>query len=228
MRLIRYAGVGLLGVGACIALDGGVRGQGSDVTVTVDRNTNATSSPAFRFEHVPPPAKDDLASHAVVKIVDGDTDPNGGAVNAVVDGLLPKEDDEPGANFFFDAGTSGGTFRMDLGSAVDIAAIHSYSWHPNTRGPQVYTLYASDGTDPKFNVSPRNLDPAAVGWTLLTHVDTRPKGDDPGGQYAVRIARAGGSLGKYRYLLFVCSVTETDDDWGNTFYSEIDVVGRTL
>jgi len=34
------------------------------------------------------------------------------------------------------------------------------------------------------------------------------------------------SLGNYRYLLFDCYVTELYDNWGNTFYSEIDVVRK--
>ena len=57
-------------------------------------------------------------------------------------------------------------------------------------------------------------------------MDTRPPQGDGGGQYGVSINGAGGSLGKYRYLLFDCFVTEVGDDWGNTFYSEIDVVAK--
>jgi len=34
------------------------------------------------------------------------------------------------------------------------------------------------------------------------------------------------SLGKFRYLLFDCYVTETADEFGNTFYSEIDVIAK--
>jgi hypothetical protein len=55
-------------------------------------------------------------------------------------------------------------------------------------------------------------------------VDTRPRQGEGGGQYGVSITDASGVLGKYRYLLFVCVATEADDDWGNTFYSEVDVV----
>jgi len=69
-------------------------------------------------------------------------------------------------------------------------------------------------------------DPTKSGWKLLAVVDTRPKdGTDAGGQYGVSIAdTAGAALGKYRYLLLDCSKTESDDDFGNTFYSEIDVI----
>jgi hypothetical protein len=40
----------------------------------------------------------------------------------------------------------------------------------------------------------------------------------------VSISDTDGALGKYRYLLFDVSSTENDDDFGNTFYSEIDVI----
>jgi hypothetical protein len=200
-------------------------GTPPDVKVTIDHNAVTSATPAFKFARMPPPMKDDAGAKAVLKLVDGEGDSNGAALNALVDGLWPRDEDEPGANFFFDAGTAGGRFRMDLGSAIDISEVRSYSWHPNTRGPQVYTLYASDGADPKFNLSPRNdVNPATAGWTLIAMVDTRTPQGDPGGQYGVSIKKAGGSLGKFRHLLFVCSATETDDDWGNTFYSEIDVI----
>ena len=215
----------LAGLVAPLAPAARQRGAAPDVRITVDRNPVTSATPEFRFARVPPPMKDDAGAKAVVKLVDGDAESNGAALNALVDGLWPHDEDEPGANFFFDAGTSGGRFRLDLGSAIDIAEVRTYSWHPNTRGPQVYTLYASDGADATFNVSPRNdVDPASAGWTIVAAVDTRTPAGDPGGQYAVSLRKASGPLGKYRYLLFACSATEADDDWGNTFYSEIDVI----
>ena len=48
----------------------------------------------------------------------------------------------------------------------------------------------------------------------------------PGGQYGVSVTNSSGALGKFRYLLFDVVPTETDDPWGNTFFSEIDVVGK--
>jgi hypothetical protein len=39
----------------------------------------------------------------------------------------------------------------------------------------------------------------------------------------VSISDPTGALGKYRYLLFDIVATEMEDDWGNTFYSEVDV-----
>jgi hypothetical protein len=40
------------------------------------------------------------------------------------------------------------------------------------------------------------------------------------------VTDSSGSLGSYRYLLFDCYVTELYDNWGNTFYSEIDVIAK--
>ena len=40
------------------------------------------------------------------------------------------------------------------------------------------------------------------------------------------ITDASGNLGRFRYLMFDCYVTEVADDFGNTFYSEIDVVAK--
>lgn len=198
-------------------------------TVTVDRNTGSAATHDFKFARVPSPSTSDAAAKAKLVLVDGEMDPNAGSFTAINDGLLPRDEDEPGANFFFNAATPGGRFAIDLGSAIEIAQVNSYSWHPNTRGPQVYTLYASDGTDSKFDPAPKHgVDPTTVGWKRIAAVDTRPaQGYEGGGQYGVSIADKSGSLGKFRYLLFDCSATEMSDDYGNTFYSEIDVVSKT-
>jgi hypothetical protein len=197
----------------------------AQVKVTFDHNPNATASRAFKFKNVPSPAKDDAATKAKLLLVEGEVDGNGADVSALTDGALPTEEDQPQANFFWNAGTGGGRLQMDLGSVIDIAQVNTYSWHPNTRGPQVYRLWASDGTDPNFNPAPKtNVDLATHGWKLITVVDTRSKDGDDGGQFGVNIVDARGSLGKFRHLLFDCYVTETADEFGNTFYSEIDVI----
>jgi hypothetical protein len=210
-----------------LALAGGVMARGQDsthaqhaapnVTVVVDRNW-PTATREFKFAHVPSPSSTDAATTAKRLLIDGEIDPNGATLAALTDGLVPREEDEPGSNLFFNAGTNGGSFRLDLGSATTISQINSYSWHPSTRGPQVYVVYGSDGTGTGF-------DPAKAGWTWIANVDTRG-GADMGGQYGVSISSTTGALGRFQYLLFVCSATETDDDWGNTFYSEIDVIAK--
>ena len=199
----------------------------AQVKITTEHNSNATASGAFKFKNVPSPAKDDAAAKATMFLVEGEIDGNGADLSALIDGALPTEEDQPAANFFFNAGTGGGRFRMDLGSVIDIAEVNTYSWHPSTRGPQVYKVWASDGGDPKFNSAPKsNTDPVSCGWKLITVVDTRSKEGNDGGQFGVSITDARGSLGKYRYLLFDCYVTETGDEFGNTFYSEIDVIAK--
>jgi hypothetical protein len=112
---------------------------------------------------------------------------------------------------------------MDFGTSIDIAQVNAYSWHPNSRGPQLYKLYAADGSDPKFNPDPkRGVNPSSCGWKLIALVSTLPDSGDGGGQYASSVT----GIGKYRYLLFDCYVTELYDNWGNTFYSEIDVIRK--
>jgi hypothetical protein len=197
-----------------------------NVVVIVDRNWPAATKD-FKFSRVPPPSKGDAATNAKRLLVDGEMDQNGATLSALTDGLLPTDEDEPGANFFFDAGTSGGSFRFDLGQVMTVTQINSYSWHPNTRGPQVYSVYGSDGTAAAFNPAPKGgVDPSAAGWTWIASVDTRPGTADMGGQYGVSMSSSTGTLGRFQYLLFVCAVTETDDDYGNTFYSEIDVIAK--
>jgi hypothetical protein len=199
----------------------------AQVKVIIDHNPNATATSAFKFKNVLSPAKDDAAAKAKLLLVEGEVDGNGADLSALTDGVLPTEEDQPAANFFWNAGTGGGRLQMDLGNVIDLAQVNTYSWHPNTRGPQVYRLWASDGADPKFNPAPKtNLDPAACGWKLIAVVDTRSKEGNDGGQFGVSITDARGSLGKFRYLLFDCFVTETADEFGNTFYSEIDVVAK--
>jgi len=199
----------------------------SQVTITVDHNAGSDASPAFKFKRVPSPAKDDAGATAKVSVVVGQRDPAGAGLQALTDGRLPGSEDDPANNFFFNADTDGGRILMDLGSAIEIAEVNTYSWHADSRAPQVYNLYASDGSSPGFNARPGDkTDPAVVGWKLIATVDTRPKQGAPGGQYGVSITDGSGVIGRYRYLLFDCIETETDDPWGNTFYSEIDVVAK--
>src|SRR5262245_52750896 len=201
----------------------------ADVKTTTERIVDAGASPAFKFKTVPVPVANHAARKATVKIVDGTNDENGGGPEQVNDGKLPTGEDEPEANFFFAQNIDGGRLLLDLGKVIDLKQINTYSCHPNTRGPQIYKLYVSDGTDKGFNAEPkRGTDPTKAGWKLVATVDTRPKNkDDMGGQYGVSTAdSAGGSVGKYRYLLFDVSQTETDDPFGNTFYSEIVVVEK--
>ena len=196
-------------------------------TFIFDHNPNSSATRDFKFKAVPSPVKDDAAATAKLTLIDGDLDGGGADLSALIDGRLPSDEDEPAANMFFAAGSSGGRFRMDLGKTIDIAQINSYSWHPNSRGPQLYKLYAAAGSEPAMNLDPkRGVDPATVGWKFIATVSTLPQKGEDGGQYGVSVRDSSGSLGKYRYLLFDCYVTELYDNWGNTFYSEIDVIAK--
>ena len=195
-----------------------------EIKTVVNHNPNESATSAFKFKELPSPSKTDAAKDAKFTIVDGERDENGGELDKLNDGKTPTEEDEPAENFFFNAGTPGGRLLVDLGKATEIRQVNTYSWHPNTRGPQVYTLYASDGAATDFNNKPKGVDPEKSGWKLLAKVDTRPKEGVGGGQYAVSTSSSDGPIGKFRYLLFDMSKTESDDQFGNTFYSEIDVI----
>jgi hypothetical protein len=194
--------------------------------VTVDHNNNITANGDFKFQKVPAPSRNDAAAKALLKMVDAEPDGNSADISVLIDGLLPDGEDQSRRNFFLNAGSGGGRVRMDLGSLLEISQVNSYSWHSGSRGPQVYRLWVSDGLGPNFNAEPNGtVDPAKCGWKSLAIVDTRTDEED-GGQYGVSISDAAGSLGKFRYLLFDFYPVEVSDNFGNTFYSEIDVIAK--
>ena len=199
----------------------------ADINIAIEHNDNERATARFQFKHVPAPSGRDAATQARFTLADGERDDNGGGLGKLHDGRVPTHEDEPGENFFFNAGTEGGRILVELDRALDLKQINTYSWHPNTRGPQVYKLYASDGKAADFNAQPkRGTDPEQCGWKLLARVDTRPKDGEGGGQYGVSLSDSTGTIGKYQYLLFDIARTEAEDDFGNTFYSEIDVLDQ--
>lgn len=194
-----------------------------DARVTFEHNSNAVANREFKFRNIASPSKADAATNAKLTLIDGDLDGSSGSLATLVDGRVPQDDDEPGGNVFFRAGSTGGRFRMDFSTPINIAQINSYSWHPNSRGPQLYKVYGADGSEPNLNLDPkRGVDPASCGWKLIALVSTLPDKGEDGGQYAASITE----VGNYRYLLFDVYVTELYDNWGNTFYSEIDVIRK--
>jgi hypothetical protein len=198
----------------------------AEVKVTIGHNEGDAASAAFKFKNVPSPSAHNAATSAKFSIVAGEVDPASAGVSKLNDGKLPAEEDQPDENFFFNEGTPGGRLVADLGSVISIKQINTYSWHPSTRGPQIYKLYASDGTGKDFNAAPTNgVNPETCGWKHIVSVSTKSKGEgEDGGQYGVSISDTDGTIGKYRYLLFDVLATEHDDDFGNTFYSEINVI----
>ncbi len=177
----------------------------------------------FKLDPIPPPATNDAATAATFTLVDGQRDGNGGDLAVLHDGKIPSDADEPSKNFFFQNGTNGGRIEVDLGKSVSIKSVQTYSWHPRSRGPQVYKLYAAVGNEPGFKDAPkRETDPLTAGWKAIAKVDTRKKGT--GGQHAVSISgSADADLGEFRYLLFDVEKPTEQDAQSNTFFSEIDV-----
>jgi hypothetical protein len=199
----------------------------AEIRTVTDHNRDQYATSDFKFRSVPSPSRSDAATNAKFVVVEGRRDRNGGDVDKLHDGKVPTEEDQPSESFFFSAGSTGGRLLVDLGRSIDLKQVNTYSWHPDTRGPQVYTLYASDGKADGFNPQPETgTDPEKCGWKLLAKVDTRSKGKqrEDGGQYGVSISDSAGTIGKYRYLLFDISRTEATDPFGNTFFSELDVV----
>ena len=75
----------------------------------------------------------------------------------------------------------------------------------------------------------RGADLEKSGWKFIASVDTRSNESAAGGQYGVTVAdTAGRPIGKYRYLLLEVSRTENEDPFGNTFFSEIDVIDGAI
>jgi len=183
---------------------------------------HSAAAAGFNLEPIPPPALNDAAKDAVFTLVGGSRDSNGGSLDVLHDGRIPAGDDDPAANFFFAGGTKSGRIAVDLGRAISVQSVVTYSWHSGVRGPQVYHLYAADGTAKDFKAAPAaGTDPATCGWKQIAKVDTREKG---GGQHAVSIGAAQGALGSFRHLLFEVEPTSDRDVFGQTFFSEIDVV----
>ena len=208
----------------------------AEIKTVTGRNGNESAAFDFKFKNTPQPSRNDAATRATFTIVDGRRDRNGGNLDKLHDGKVPTEGDQPSENFFFNAGTEGGRLLIDLGDAIEIKQVNTYSWHPNTRGPQLYKLYASngkpapsgaEGADGFIQQPKKGTDPLTCGWKLIANVDTRPKEGTGGGQYAVSISDSGGTIGKYQYFLFDISATERSDPFGNTFFSEIDIVNPT-
>lgn len=194
-------------------------------SVRIHQNESDQAVSAFTFEEIPSPAVNDAAAAGTWVLVDGELDRNSGGLATLKDGKLPGEEDEPQRNCFFRAGSRGGRLMLDLGRVVSVGEVRSYSWHPGSRGPQVYALYGLESSASEADLSPKQgTDPVSCGWRLVAKVDTRPKGDEVGGQYAVSVAAPTGKLGSFRYLLFDVLPTREGDNFAQTFFSEIDVI----
>lgn len=200
----------------------------SEVEIRQARLEGDNQAPKFQFPNMPAPVKNDLASQAKFSLVAGRSDANSGSLAVLHDDRLPQSADAPSENFFFNTGDRGGRILVDLGSVQSIQQINTFSCHPGSRGPQVYSLFASDGQSAEFQPQPdANTNLQDGGWTLIAKVDTRPETGNGGGQHAVSIAAKSGPLGNYRYVLLEIVPTRTRDRSSNTFFSEIDIVAES-
>lgn len=193
----------------------------ADVTI---QTGHSREDVAFKLDPVPPPAVDDAATGASFKIIGGMADPNARNGLAVLyDGKVPANEDAPGDNFFFAPRTGKGRLLIDLGRVVDVKSVATYSWHQGGRAAQHYTLYAADGSGIGFKTElEADADPEKAGWKLIAKVDTAGKGP---GQHGVEIFPGkNGTPGKSRYLLLEAEPNEDPSGFGQTFYSEIDVI----
>jgi hypothetical protein len=192
---------------------------------TVGFNDSQSATPDFKFSNVPSPSKVDAASKAQFYLSTGEKDESSAELFSLHDGKLPASADDASGNFFFKAGSDGGRLVIDLGSLIDVKQINTYSWNSGSHAAQVYKVYGSDGRANNFSTqSITGGAPESFGWKRITKVDTRPAQGTGTGQYGVSVSDANGTIGKYRYIMFDFSPTEKDDDQGNTYYSEIDVV----
>jgi RNA polymerase sigma factor (sigma-70 family) len=205
------------------ALPGTMATTGAHVEVqhVAGANNDASNSPGTLSEE----SDGNIARTAKFSIVAGRLGASSGTAGVLHDGLLPMGDDEPMANLGFDFTTLEGRVEVDLGKTTAIQRINAYSRHKSDRGPQVYIVYGSNGTTPGFDANPGiGIDPGRHGWTRIAAVDSRPSKGVVGGRYKTSIANGVRPLGEYRYVLFAMFVTETNDDWGHTFFSEIEVI----
>ena len=96
-----------------------------DARVVFEHNANGVANREFKFRNIASPSKADAAATAKLTLIDGDLDGSSGSLATLVDGRVPQDDDEPGGNVFFRAGSTGGRFRMDFSTPIDIAQINS-------------------------------------------------------------------------------------------------------
>ena len=171
----------------------------------------------FSFENIPPPATNDLGSRARWQVISGKVDRNGGGIASMHDGKVPNGDFEPRTNFFFAAGSNGGLVHVNLGDAVDLKRITSYSRHFKNRGPQVFDLYASLSEKPPVGSG----DLKTKEWVKLASIDTRDANRSMGGRHTASLT---GKIGRFRQLVFDIKPTEKKTPFGLTFFSEIDIV----
>jgi len=227
---------------------------GSAGVVTIIEGGDNTA--AFKFPTIEPPSNRDYADasqhHATIRVVEGKLHVGSGPASILVDGRGQSRPDVCNESAVFDD-VGRGKLLMDLGRNVAVQKINTYSWHVfdeaqrfahtyhpkaedpgaerrSCRAPQRYTLYGFLGDQPP----PTTGDPAAHGWKMICRVNTDeffsvPPAENRPPQQAVSIQGSGGTVGRYRYLLWHVFPTHVEHEYfGNpgdeaTFFGEFDV-----
>jgi len=184
----------------------------------------------FRFPSIVPPSSQDYADisqgFASASVGRGllRSRPNW-TVNpkSILDGSGQTNQDSPRESVFFENDVKNGSLLIDLGKAISIAKINSYSWHQHNRIPehndraqQKFTLFGwPDRELPSLEI------PAAESrWVRIARVNSEQffhvkQLDNRPSQQACSIFASKGEIGEYRYLLLEVN--------GPTFFGEIDV-----
>jgi len=215
--------------GDALSVEGGL----AQIMVRIEKG-DATKQ--FKFPSIEPPSSKDFADasngRATVSVPRGVLAADSGVPGVLLDGAGQSALDAPKESTFFKNETTG-MLMLDLGSAIQVSRVNSYSWHQNTanrlRAVQKYTLYGYAG-----DTAPSVEGPLAKnGWVFIARVNTdeffkvTTQANRPA-QQACSISSARGTLGRFRYLLLDVQPTLNEGSifLNNTFFGEIDVYGE--
>lgn len=193
-------------------------------------------SKGWEFSKITRPSQSDAGLHSAIYIIENKPLASCLSPDGMHIGVLPQENRLLRDFFCFtNDNAAGGKIAMDLGKVIPVIMVNSYSAHgpvegttwcnefDGSRGPQIYTLYASSSQQPDFeNLSGKE-------WIKIADVDTRPKDEiqDWQGTYGVNIKNSDGSLlGNFRWFLWDVTPTfkeNTKPEWTNTWYCELDI-----
>lgn len=116
----------------------------------------------------------------------------------------------------FANGTVGGAYKVDLGKAIEVAEVKTWSFNQNNnRGAQRFVLFGSNaGQDPGWD---------AIRYTPIIEVDTT--GAPVNKFLGTRVRAADGqSVGTYRWLMWV--VAPVTDKGENTAFQEFQIIAK--
>ncbi|MBL8798682.1 MAG: hypothetical protein JNM56_32610 [Planctomycetia bacterium] len=228
-----------LGKGEMLSLEAGRQ----QVMVRVERGDETA---AFRFPTIEPPSNRDYADarqgKASLRVAQGTLKANNklglggsGPAEVLLDGRGQSAPDAPAESVFFQ-NEMPGRLLLDLGKAVTVTKINTYTWHQNStnldnrlRALQNYTLYGFAGD----TAPPTDGELEREGWVTVARVNTDEffrvveRLDRPA-QQACSITAAAGKLGRYRYLLWDVQPSRYPDfkQRNNSFYGEFDVYAQ--